>query len=312
MEVKSTASISGLPRELGAWLAALTLAIGACSSDTTGQGSEEYEFLPGVTGDYLGQSPPGTEFRRFAQGIVSPEMHHSVAVSPDGREIYWAERNGIKVTRRVGDAWTVPEFASFNYPNGNDFFDDAPVISPDNTRLYFNSRRPYGSNPDPGNWMFWYVQRTADGWSSPQPLPEVINDTGGDHWQVSVAGSGTVYFGVISQDGEIGIYFSRFVNGVHQPPEPLAVANSIGGGAFCPFVAPDESYIIFNKLHESGGWADGHYISFKDGGGAWLAPQRLPDFPEPESAFVSRDGLYLFNKSYWVSAEIIEELRPAG
>jgi len=94
--------------------------------------------------------------------------------------------------------------------------------------------------------------------------------------------------------------------------ELLTALDSLGLGPFCPFVAPDESYLIFNKLDESGNWAGGHYISFKGSDGEWLPPQRLPDFPEPESVFVTRDGAYIFNKSYWASAQFIEAMRPPG
>ncbi len=109
----------------------------------------------------------------------------------------------------------------------------------------------------------------------------------------------------------MGIYCSRLVDGVYATPAPLSVINTFGD-VVCPFIAPDESYIIFNKIE--GGMSVGYYISFKGSADEWLPPARLVSFPSPawESNFVSRDGKYVFCKSYWASAEIIEDLRPSS
>jgi len=289
----------------------LSPAIVACQSHPA---DPPTSYIQGVGGDYLGQAPPGAEFRRFASGIVPADMYHSVTVSPDGQEIYWADiTRGIMVTRRDGDRWTTPALVPFSGGRYGAYSqDDAPVVSPDNRRLHFNSLRPYGSVTTP-RWRFWYSDRTATGWSAPQPMPDVINSTGGIHWQASVASSGTFYFGAVSESAagvRTSILSSRFVNGGYTAPEPLSVVNGVGN-VLGPFIAPDESYIIFNR-EVGGGETISTYISFKGADGQWLAPQLLPQFPARESAFVTRDGRYVFNKGYWASAQIIEDLRPRG
>ena len=288
----------------------------ACQSSASDQQTAPQTFIAGLSGDYLGQAPPGTALRRFASGIVPEDMYHSVTVSPDGREIYWADRHrGIMVTRRMDDRWTTPALVSFSgrLVSGGQSEDDAPVVSPDNTRLFFNSLRSY--RPGVTGWHFWYSERTASGWSAPQPMPEVVNSTGGIHWQTSVAASGTFYFGVFSTTGGVArtsIYYSGLVNGSYAAPEPLTAVNSVAQ-AVCPFIAPDESYIIFNKLAADGQMPEGYYISFKGSDGQWLAPQRLSQLPAgEESSFVTRDGRYVFSKAYWASTQIIEDLRPGG
>jgi hypothetical protein len=262
--------------------------------------------------DYLGQSPPGREFVRFAPDIVPEDMYHSVTVSPDRQEIYWAELNGtagtrIMVTRVEGDHWTSPEAVSFAGVPSGEYWDDAPVVSPDNSRLFFNSLRPLASGGET-RWRFWYADRVATGWSEPVPLPEVVNSTGGIHWGASVSSSGTLYFGVFSGGGP-QIYYSQLSAGEYTTPMALGAVNSLGD-VICPFVAPDESYIIFNKIE--GGQSVGYYISFKDTTDEWLPPVQAVGFPSPswESSFVSRDGRYVFCKAYWASAQIIEDLRP--
>lgn len=77
--------------------------------------------------EYLGQTPPGMQFVRFAPNIIADEMIHSITVSPDGQEIYWAERSGIKFTKIENGHWTTPAFVSFSGGNTN-FYDDAPAV----------------------------------------------------------------------------------------------------------------------------------------------------------------------------------------
>jgi hypothetical protein len=268
---------------------------------------------PSSNGDYLDQTPPGKQFVQFASGVVPPDMYHSVTVSPDGQEIYWAARTGIMMTTKRDGHWTTPEVASFSGKLTDEgySYDDAPVVSPDNERLYFNSLRAYGSSPALSRWSFWYCERTPTGWSEPQPLPDIINLTGGIHWQVSVSNSGTIYFGALLDSTPVraAIYRSRLVNGVYTAPEPLNVVNNVGS-VLAPFIAPDESYIIFNK-EEGGGMTIGTYICFKGSYGEWLSPQKMVQFPSMrESSFVTRDGKYIFCKNYWASAQIIEYYRP--
>ena len=265
--------------------------------------------------EYFGQTPPGRQFVRFARTTVPEDMYHSVTVSPDGQEIYWGALYGstggtrLMVTRISNGRWTTPQPVSFAGVPAGQAWDDAPVVSPDNRKLFFNSLRPVGSSTQT-RWRFWYAERTATGWGEARPLPDVINSTGGIHWQVSVSDSGAVYFGVIS-GANMGIYCSRVVDGAYTTPAPLDVVNSFGD-VICPFIAPDESYILFNRVEN--GMSVGYYISFKGTDGEWSSPARLVAFPSPnrESSFVTRDGKYVFCKSYWASAEIIEELRPNG
>ncbi|MBU1099133.1 MAG: hypothetical protein KKA84_01925 [Bacteroidetes bacterium] len=260
--------------------------------------------------EYFGQTPPGMEFVRFAPGIVPEDMYHSVTVSPDGQEIYWSTRNRIMMTKLINGAWTTPEGLPFSGDGTGELYDDAPVVSPDNRKLFFTSLRPYNSSPARARFSFWYSERTETGWSEPQPLPEVINSTGGIHWQVSVSNSGNLYFGIITEI-RAQIYFSRLVNGTYTEPEPMSTINNLGS-VIAPFISPDESYIIFNS--ESGGGVNVQTcISFKTSDNQWSTPQRITQFPEhQESAFVTRDGRYVFCKNFWASAEIIEEMRPGN
>lgn len=81
-----------------------------------------------------------------------------------------------------------------------------------------------------------------------------------------------------------------------------------------PFIAPDESYLIFDAQAEGRGKSQ-LFICFKDLSGNWTEAIKFDKkinatFTE-NIANVSPDGKYLFfhrnNDIYWVDANIIEE-----
>jgi len=249
---------------------------------------------------YLGQTPPGRVLRQFAPGIVPDYTHSAVTVSPNGKEIYWTNNSSIIMTQFRDGGWTSPETASFSGGGTTFMYDDNPVVSPDNNKLFFTSHRPIGYTTN-NNEHIWYVERTSSGWSEAQPLPQAVNSIPGLHWQISVSDSGTLYY-----SAGLRIYFSQFMNGRYVQPEPLTAINNFGDVG-CPFIAPDESYIIFYNEVEDQAYL---YISFKSTDSQWLPPQRLFQIPPGNScSFVSRDGKYLFVHNQWISAEIIEDMR---
>ena len=97
----------------------------------------------------------------------------------------------------------------------------------------------------------------------------------------------------------------------------------------CPFVAPDESYLIFSSFRGGLGRSD-LFISFRKQDGSWSKPKNMgPEINSPykdEYPFVTPDGKYLFFNSnrpsalnsrpipdgpgsiYWVRAGIIEKM----
>lgn len=78
----------------------------------------------------------------------------------------------------------------------------------------------------------------------------------------------------------------------------------------CPYIASDESYIIFSRFGRTG---RGFYIIFKDTSGKWHEPVKIHEYLEGVCPYVSPDGKYFFFNSdgvYWVPADFIEQLRP--
>jgi hypothetical protein len=115
---------------------------------------------------------------------------------------------------------------------------------------------------------------------------------------------------------------SAFNKGVYSPAVNLGLAINSSYSEACPWVAPDESYIIFQSLRP-GGQVEGNqlYISFRDKKGGWTPAKNMGEkinaYPA-SGACVSPDEKYLFfvrrkeseHEYWWVSAKIIDDLKP--
>ena len=116
-----------------------------------------------LTGPYLGQTPPASEPILFAPGIVSNGRNHSsVAISPDGKELYWSGvRDKIWFTKLENGRWTEPEMLAFC--KGDSYRYDNPFISPDGIKMFFTSFRPGAVSQE--KETIWYAERISSGWS---------------------------------------------------------------------------------------------------------------------------------------------------
>jgi len=281
--------------------------------------------FPVLKGDYLGQTLPGDKSELFGPGIISSiwGLHSTAVFSLDGNEVYWTpmmtfpgevySRGGLLMMKRVDGRWTPPDWAPFSGPNGED---DVPFFSADGKRIYFISRRPLPGETQRGSEKIWHADRTPAGWTQPQPLDPNVNSVN-KHWEFSVDKGGNVYFGGQAPDsrGMGDIYLSRLSGGKYDKPVNLGEPINSAGEETTPFIAPDGSYLLFSRQYDL--WA-----SFRGEGGAWSEPVKLgPEVNSPSielCPIVTADGKYLFflsqrhgeSHAYWVSAKIIDELRP--
>jgi hypothetical protein len=264
--------------------------------------SSEQSDVPVLSGLYLGQKPPGMAPEIFAPGIVSTEEspEFSGTFSPDGKEYYFfrfAEGAGMMVTQLVGDRWTMPQPASFN----TKYIDSEPQITPDGKYLLFCSNRPYpGSGDQRIMSQVWVMERDGDAWGAPKHL--------GMGMMPSVSDKGRVFIGpaVFELAGD------KLVEVGMLDYDPAVPENErLPKHHTC--MAPDESFHIFD-------FNEVLYVSFRTKNGTWGRPidlsQRL-DLPGGEMLpTLSPDRKYLFfcNRGdiYWVSAKIVEDLRPTA
>ncbi len=280
--------------------------------------SAQVKDFPKLTGPYLGQTPPVNEPVIFAPGIVSNGRNHSsVAISPDGKELYWSGVKGkIWFTKLESGRWKIPEMVSFCKEDSYEY--DNPFITTDGNKMFFTSLRPGAVSQN--KETIWYAERSQSGWLDPKPISSEVNETP-LHWSISVSDSGTLYFQFQDASGKsyggIGdIYYSKLVNGEYKKPVSIGSAINTPATETCPHIAPDESYIVFTRFDETNVKNTGIFISYKDKSGIWL-PAVLAVGGDRKSGGlsprISPDGKYLFYVNggmWWRPAGFVEELRP--
>jgi ankyrin repeat protein len=278
--------------------------------------------FPVLKGDYLGQEKPGDAPLMFAPGIVSGhgfDSEHSPAVfSPDGKEVYWTKkfRGPILYMTQEKRVWTAPQTASFC----SEYGDGEPFFSPDGLKLFFLSLRPVKPGGPADKENMWVVERTSKSWSEPKPVSPLINACD-LHWLFSIASNGTIYF-ASPREGGFGandIYRSRLMNGEYQEPENLGNVINTSGVDHTPYIAPDESYLIFVSRGRPSSSGDFQfYISYKNEDGSWQEPidlgQKINSLGSGLCPVVTPDGKYMFfigrGDIYWIDAGFIDKLRP--
>ena len=280
---------------------------------------------------YFGLTPPGLIPEVFAPGIASDSTwaeHCQVAVSPDGKEIYWSAwssryppDNGMKNSEQIyfsefkEGAWTKPAITKF-IKDHLTCLNGGPSFSPDGDRLYFYSTGIVGGL---GKKDVWYSERTESGWSKPINAGEPLNTPDGD-WTPSFAGSSKAYHmgNYHYNENEKPLQF-KYSESEFSDPVPVIIHPDFKP-VFAIYVAPDESYLIFSASHKDGYGSLDIYISFKTDEGDWGTPINMGDQINTEKIerfpIVSPDGKYLFfmrhtpgQDFFWVSTEIIEKLK---
>lgn len=257
---------------------------------------------------YLGQTPPGSTAERFAPGIVSTEYwEYSSAFTPDLKEFYLLKNGG---------KYENSSFVVFRYEDGEwresvvSRRRGQPTISPDGKTMHLGRR---------------YMERTETGWSEVKELEAPFKDL--PIFRLTASANGTYYFDTFDRDRkDFPIRYSRLVNGKYEDPKPLSEAINTGTYLNHPFIAPDESYLLWDAKREDGYGDSDIYISFRQKDGSWgdainLGNEINTDAWEA-SATVTPDGKYIFFSRnmgsdeyedvdiFWVDAGIIEELRP--
>ena len=310
------------------WNVALERKVEAVAALLAEKGADRSDIrFPELKGDYLGQTPPGETPSLFALGIVSSiwGLHSTAVFTPDGNEVYWApmvlypgeiySRGGLMMMKRAGGRWTPPAWAPFSGPNG---MDDVPFFTGGGKRIFFISRRLLPGEKQGMTERIWFADRTPTGWSEPRPIDGAVNEHS-MHWAFSLDREGNLYFGGGGTDsrGLSDIFLARLVGGKYEKPVNLGDPINSAAEETTPFVAPDGSYLLFSRQFDL-------WVSFCDAGGAWTGPVKFgPGVNSPAielCPMVTADGKYLFFLSqrdgeshvYWVSAAVIEKLRPAG
>jgi hypothetical protein len=267
----------------------------------------------------LGQKLPGEKPEIFAPGIVSIEvLEHSPPVfSRDGKEVYWATDYPMKIMHmKVKDGkWTPPAVTSFH----SSFGDSEPVLSFDNKKLFFLSTRSEDGTKTIKKENIWYVKRVIQGWSTPKMLSQSVNSYK-MHWTISLDRENSLYFASAhgSGYGAQDIYKTVYKNGGYLKPENMGENINSPLAETTPFMAPDNSYLIYAiRNHPQGRGNLDLYIAFSHKEGHWSKPVNLGpsiNTASPELCpVVTPDGKYLFflggGDIYWVKTKVIHDLK---
>jgi len=162
------------------------------------------------------------------------------------------------------------------------------------------------------NADIWFITKTQDGWSAPKTVSGKINNSNRES-QVSIAEDESLYFlsYLYSVRNNYGIYRSRLANGEYQEPEALPEINNSNELDWTPFIAPDESYLLFSSYREGGYGRGDIWISFRENEDNWSTPINLGTTRNEEYnerlPYVSPVGKYLFFLSDKVNPELLSK-----
>jgi hypothetical protein len=264
---------------------------------------------------YPGGELPGSVPEVFAPGIISDagyRLHGAVVFDPRGGLIMWpVVPPAVMSIYLVDGEWS--EAAKVPLPGRAV---QAPAFTADGSRLFYQCAMEGGR----GSLDIWYVDRTEDGWGPPVNAGAGVNSEALES-QPTLTGDGTLYFtGTLEGSGlNRGIYRSRLVDGEYAAPELLG--GNINGEYidYCPWIAADESYLLFASSRPETEEPLYLHISFRLPGGSWSEPENIhPAIGFEGSArfpSVSPDGRFLFFLSgknvYWVDIENVLEMKDS-
>ena len=278
--------------------------------------------------DYLGLEPPGITPSVFKPEILRNYEHmQSPIFSPDGRSLFITlitppRQFSTFFIKKENNRWAKPyipeliEKYKIRYP----------FVSPDGKKLFFvivESHEKGGKTIY--NSDIWASDIVSTGvWGEPYNLGPIINSEYHER-APSVTSDGTLYFYSDRDGGKGGldIYLSTLKEGIFTEPQNLGRKVNSENNEGNPFIAPDESYILFNSNERPDSYGSHDiYISFRKKDRTWTEAKNVGDIVNSSASdakpYVSPDGKYFFFSSsrngnweiFWVDAKIIEDLKP--
>lgn len=264
-----------------------------------------------LEGPYLGQKQPGSTPLVFAPGVISTEKWGDA-----GR--FSLDMNQFYVSRWSHDSESEAPMPVTYIKKNNKWIEVSetqrrrtPFFSPDGTTQHFGKR---------------FKERTRDGWSELKSLGPDFEDI--RIMSLSTSEMGTYAFDEIGTNGNGILRYSRLIDGKREAPQAFGPVINTGTWNAHPFIAPDESYVMWDGDRDSGYGSSDIWISFKLQDGSWGEAinlgEKINTEAEEGGPQVTPDGKFLFfnrmvpsaanndepqSDLFWVDAQIIEELK---
>jgi len=215
----------------------------------------------------------------FEPGLVSDGGVFGLTLSPDGMHALWVRSGGkrdvltIMEAGKVDGKWQAPAVAPFSGQGG--WKDIDPVFAPDGKSVVFQSTRPVPGKPERKGFDIWSIALGPAGWGPPAHLGNDIN-TDESESSASVASNGSIYFMKANDKAgaQSDLWVSRLQNGAYQAPENLGAPINTKERESNPYIAPDESYLIYFSSDPRGLGDVDLYISFR-GKDGWGTPRHI-------------------------------------
>ena len=247
---------------------------------------------------YFGKTPPGNTPELFLKGITE-----RIAISSDGKEIYFNGNNGLNRYKYFSGQWNGPSSLFTGY--------GTPALSFSCDTLYFQ-----GAQRDA-----WFSITSDTGWSAPIKL---WNNPCSKHY-FQPTNLGNFYFTTnIASTGTHGDISKLVINTKDTAVQRLGAPINSSDNGVDFYIARDESYLIFvshrNKAHAL-------VISYHKNGGGWTNFKNLGisiNTPGwwPWGPYVTTDKKYLFFTKgtsasnvgiYWVRIDnLIDSLKQTN
>jgi len=254
----------------------------------------------------LGLQKPGINPRLFAPGIVSTDdLELEPAFAPNMKEFYFLRQSKGQESKNFVIKYDDGEWSE---PVERSTSEGEVFISVDNKTMHLGNK---------------YKERSASGWSEEKSLGELFEKF--SIMRLTASSSSTYVF---DERDSIGtIRYSRIINGRREDPKPFGKQINTGQFISHPFIAPDESYLIWDSEREDGYGGSDLYISFRQEDGSWgpsinMGNKINTDIDDFYGS-VTSDGRYFyfsrvklgesFEEShaniFWVDAQIIMNLK---
>jgi hypothetical protein len=276
--------------------------------------------------DYFGQKPPGNKAIVFAPDFISRKdwWVESPCFSHNGKEFVFTLTDKtwnfkvIMYSKFIDGKWTEPDSMIKNA--------FAPHFSNDDQNLYFISTQRAGSKTAD----IWKSTRGGNGWQEPIKLEYPVNTDSSEEYEVCESDNGALYIASNRSGGygKMDIY-RIFTEAGKYKVENLGPFVNTNETDVCPYISPDESFMIFNSWKPNPKFKGNNlYITFRDQNGSWNNPKDLGPVINTDYLdiypYVSPDGKYFFftirtsccvpgeqsSKIYWISTGIFDSLKP--